>query len=89
LFLGYRGGIEISLNCLIHFLGYLFFKHLFTLKYAKGDDGAKNAMRSPHIPQEMLSEESVAFNKLFPTPSEHSPSLLTKLLLGHFSKNRC
>jgi hypothetical protein len=48
-------------------------------------------MRSPHVPQEMLSEESVAFNKLFPLPSEHSPSLLiiTKLLLGHFSKNGC
>ncbi len=61
----------------------------FIKKIAKGDDGAKNAMRSPHIPQEMLSEESVVFNKLFPLPSEHSPSLLTKLLLGHFSKNGC
>jgi hypothetical protein len=29
------------------------------------------------------------FNKLFPLPSEHSPSLLTKLLLGHFSRNGC
>lgn len=37
----------------------------FHKKIAKGDDGAKNAMRSPHIPQEMLSEESVVFNKLF------------------------